>query len=599
MKKIKIVIVDSGVRTDHPKFCEDTIVGFRYREDGCVEKGLTDDYGHGTAVYGIIRKALPYADILNIQIPGIENGIEEETLCRLLYYLADKVPADVINLSLGLSLCGKRSDLYNACRRLEHRGTVILSAFDNGEAISYPAAFSNVIGVTSGILCRRPEEFEYQEDSIVNLAGKGSIQRLAWTSPDYLLMGGNSFACAHATVQAAAYMAKGARTKAEVLEQFKRDAVIRRETLPQREPPPLFSISRAALFPFGKEMHSLLRFHDMLSFRIAKIYDVKYTATIGASVRHLMKDTRIPDIIIENIERVDWEDFDTIILGHMGQLAQLVKQPDLAMDLAREALLRGKKVVAFDDLRIVETGLPMDKVYCPVVRKEHMPGNRFGKLYRCPKPVLGIFGTSSRQGKFTLQLYLRKELMYRGYRVGQLGTEPSSLLFGMDEVYPMGYHSSVYIQGFDAVRYLNDCMNRISEKENDLILVGSQSGTLSYDTGNIAYYALPQYELLMGTLPDAVVLCVNPFDDRDYIRRTIQFIESATEGKVIALCLFPMELKSETLGAYGGKRPIALEKRDVLRQSLQEEYARSVFLLGEESDIRELTDSVINFFAEN
>ena len=163
----------------------------------------------------------------------------------------------------------------------------------------------------------------------------------------------------------------------------------------------------------------------------------------------------------------------------------------------------------------------------------------------------------------------------------------------------MGYHSSVYIQGFDAVRYLNDCMNRISEKENDLILVGSQSGTLSYDTGNIAYYALPQYELLMGTLPDAVVLCVNPFDDRDYIRRTIQFIESATEGKVIALCLFPMELKSETLGAYGGKRPIALEKRDVLRQTLQEEYARSVFLLGEESDIRELTDSVINFFAEN
>lgn len=64
----------------------------------------------------------------------------------------------------------------------------------------------------------------------------------------------------------------------------------------------------------------------------------------------------------------------------------------------------------------------------------------------------------------------------------------------------------------------------------------------------------------MGTLPDAVVLCVNPFDDRDYIRRTIQFIESATEGKVIALCLFPMELKSETLGAYGGKRPIALGK---------------------------------------
>ena len=183
-----------------------------------------------------------------------------------------------------------------------------------------------------------------------------------------------------------------------------------------------FSIFGRRCSPFGKEMHSLLRFHDMLSFRIAKIYDVKYTATIGASVRHLMKDTRIPDIIIENIERVDWEDFDTIILGHMGQLAQLVKQPDLAMDLAREALLRGKKVGAFDDLRIVETGLPMDKVYCPVVRKEHIArGNRFGKLYRCPKPVLGISGQAPRQGEIYASALSAKRTDVSGYRVGQLG----------------------------------------------------------------------------------------------------------------------------------------------------------------------------------
>lgn len=201
---------------------------------------------------------------------------------------------------------------------------------------------------------------------------------------------------------------RGPGTKAEVLEQFKRDAVIRRETLPQREPPPLFSISRAALFPFGKEMHSLLRFHDMLSFRIAKIYDVKYTATIGASVRHLMKDTRIPDIIIENIERVDWEDFDTIILGHMGQLAQLVKQPDLAMDLAREALLRGKKVVAFDDLRIVETGLPMDKVYCPVVRKEHSQGIDLGSYTVARSLSWGFSGQAPARGNLRFSFICEK-----------------------------------------------------------------------------------------------------------------------------------------------------------------------------------------------
>ena len=32
--------------------------------------------------------ALPYADILNIQIPGIENGIEEETPLPIIVLLS-------------------------------------------------------------------------------------------------------------------------------------------------------------------------------------------------------------------------------------------------------------------------------------------------------------------------------------------------------------------------------------------------------------------------------------------------------------------------------------------------------------------------------
>ncbi len=173
-----------------------------------------------------------------------------------------------------------------------------------------------------------------------------------------------------------------------------------------------FSLFRAALFPFGKEMHSLpvsrhVVLPDSQDIR-CKVHgdDRSFCPSFDEGYTN-------PDIIIENIERVDWEDFDTIILGHMGQLAQLVKATGFSNGSCPRSSLTREKVVAFDDLRIVETGLPMDKVYCPVVRKEHMPGNRFGKLYRCPKPVLGISGQAPRQGKFTLQLYLRKELMYR------------------------------------------------------------------------------------------------------------------------------------------------------------------------------------------
>ena len=55
----------------------------------------------------------------------------------------------------------------------------------------------------------------------------------------------------------------------------------------------------------------------------------------------------------------------------------------------------------------------------------------------------------------------------------------------------MGYHSSVYIQGFDAVRYPDGCRIHSEKEETNLILKWVAIGTLSYDTGNIAYYASP------------------------------------------------------------------------------------------------------------
>ena len=83
------------------------------------------------------------------------------------------------------------------------------------------------------------------------------------------------------------------------------------------------------------------------------------------------------------------------------------------------------------------------KVYFPDILRENIPQNYFGKLYSIGKPVLMISGTGSQQGKFSLQLKLRDRFKQEGYRVGQLGTEPSSLLFGMDEVFPCGYGSKV------------------------------------------------------------------------------------------------------------------------------------------------------------
>ena len=90
------------------------------------------------------------------------------------------------------------------------------------------------------------------------------------------------------------------------------------------------------------------------------------------------------------------------------------------------------------------------------------------------------------------------------------------------------------------VSYLNSAINSISQKNVDIIISGCQSGTVVNDFGNVNYYTFSQNEFLLGTLPDAVVLCVNSYDEPVYIKRTIQYIESCVEGKVVALVLYPM-----------------------------------------------------------
>lgn len=52
----------------------------------------------------------------------------------------------------------------------------------------------------------------------------------------------------------------------------------------------IFKIKKAALFPFNKEMHSILRFEDKLDFEITDVYDTKYSLRVGKNTN---KEARV------------------------------------------------------------------------------------------------------------------------------------------------------------------------------------------------------------------------------------------------------------------------------------------------------------------
>ena len=82
------------------------------------------------------------------------------------------------------------------------------------------------------------------------------------------------------------------------------------------------------------------------------------------------------------------------------------------------------------------------KLYFPSVGNDYTI-NDFGKLYEISTPVVGIFGTGQRQGKYTLMLKLMELFENSGYKVNSLGTEPKGELLGINHVYPIGYEKTI------------------------------------------------------------------------------------------------------------------------------------------------------------
>ncbi len=590
-----IVIIDSGV-ADRYTDCNKIVFPF------CLDEGIPKiTSGHGTAIFNIIHsECSDFAKIINFRVLNIENGINADLLIAALSYVYHNIHPDLINLSLGISECDNLQALYDVCSQLTTSGSIIVSAFDNMGSITYPAAFDNVIGVTSGKSCRKIDDFEYFEDSIINIGAKGNTQRLAWDDPPYVFLSGNSFACAHTTAKIAKmiYSSNEKLTKERILDNFKQIAIESHLALnrfiPQNLP---FSISKVAIFPFSKEMQSLLRFSHLLDFEIIDVYDTKYSAKVGSTSTHLMNDENIPNYTVKNIDKIDYNSFDTLVIGHMDELSLLLRNEKIVVNLLTEASYHKKNVFIFDD--VSNYGFSKcNNLYFPSVNIENIPPNRMGMLHRITTPVLGIFGTSSKQGKFTLQLKLRELLLEEGYLVGEIGTEPTAQLYGMEYVFPMGYNSTVYINHIDTINYINYAMYDLCTQKKDIIIVGSQSGTIPYDYGNIAQFPTYQYSFLLGALPDCIVLCINLFDSYEYIQRTISFIESLANTKVIALATIPFEIKENGNHSFDIlKTLLPCETFFKIQKSFENQFGRPLYNITKDLDMKKLTQQIVNFFS--
>lgn len=605
-----IIILDTGINKSHTFFKNTNnfdSIKLEFGEDKqirCYESEI-DFNGHGTAVSSIIDKYSPKSKKLVINFYELTNELDEACLIQVLEYIYENICGRVLNISLGLEYCDNVDLFQGVCKKLTNKGFVIVAALGNNGVISYPAAFPEVIGIaTDKYITNYLEYIYFDNDDVLNIAGFGINQRLPWKgNNEYKIVSGSSFTCAYFSAVIANLCIEGMdslqdikmylKNKAKRIENFK----AAKKNLCKEN---MFKIGRAILFPFNKEMHSIIRFDDMLDFKIVGVYDTRFSMKIGMDTRYLMTDQNVNSFIIQDWTKINWDEFDTLILGHCSELETHIGVDNILSSVLNTAIQNKKQIYAFDNIEHLIDDNCKDLVAFPKISPEHLPAKRLNMLYHVGIPSVCIVGTGSQQGKFTLQLELLRRMKAKGYDVGTIGTEPSSLIYGMDHIFPLGFNSykSVFINDYDVIKYINSLMHDLEMKKKDLILIASQAGTVPVACGCLNTYSLKQATFLKAVWPDAAVLCVSIDDDIDYIKRSKSYIESATTCKVIAIAFLPFSHKENAANIAGYYKKNLLDSNSIntIKSHISEECKIGVYCITKLEDLNELVNLIENYF---
>lgn len=622
-RDVKVAIIDSGIETEHPKIRRVAGgIGLTVKSGERViqQPDHADCAGHGTACAGIIQKKAPDAELYSIRIFDETLSADGHALVAAIQWATEQ-GVDVINLSLGTTDAAYKEVISEVCQRAVEAGIVLIAAEHNDGVPSYPANLPDVIGVTGGKIYDR-YGYYYRPGNTIECVARGDEQRVCWKDGCEIMISGTSYAAPHITgIVALIREAYPNATLKDVREILRANALKERiEPLPNAAThiPPSFPASfleqsdndwmkKAALYPYNKEMHALVRFRDLLHFEITAVADPVGKGLVGKDPGEAIGTEPAGLKVVSNLRKA-LRGVDTLILGYVDQLGRISKR-DLLRESIQAALDRGVHVFSFlqvpagiygdlyaqarkRGLRIVYPSISMGEVQ-NILKKDQ-------KSTPVDVPVLGIFGTSSQQGKFTLQLALRRKLIQMGYKVGQIGTEHHAELFGMDFAFPMGYASPIELPLQVYVPYLDYKMREINRKKQpEIILIGSQSGTIPYDVNEHKTHSLSSIAFMLGTKPDACILVVNSIDADDYIRDTMDGIRAVCKAPTILLAMSDKE--KHIRAAYGrtmiNPQQMSREQIDEKLQYLEQTFNLPAVEIVSEEGQQKMLEIVLKFFS--
>ena len=199
---VRVAVIDSGIDADHPSLQgsvdADAAVAFTVDAGGEVVADHAphgDSFGHGTACAGIIHSLAPAARITSVKVLGAGLSGKAAAFLGGLEWAVEQ-GFDVVNLSLGSRTREHALGFHELCDRAYFGNTLVVTAANNMNSVSYPSLFASVLSVACN-LSSDPFRYHVNPEPPTEFLARGIDVPVLWAHHGTTVSTGNSYAAPH------------------------------------------------------------------------------------------------------------------------------------------------------------------------------------------------------------------------------------------------------------------------------------------------------------------------------------------------------------------------------------------------------------------
>jgi subtilisin family serine protease len=211
---VEVAIVDSGIDASHPRLkgrLSRACTVIKNKRGQIVIREIKpgesrDNYGHGTAVAGIIADLAPAARLVSVRVLDEYNSCTGDVLIAGLQWALDR-NIRLLNMSLTTSKPDFIPKLRELCERAYVQNSIIVAAKRNFGDIGCPAMFSSVVSVDLEEYVEKLR-VHYRPKNVVEFDARGTGIKVLSPGGGYAFRTGTSFATPHVCGMVALLMEK-------------------------------------------------------------------------------------------------------------------------------------------------------------------------------------------------------------------------------------------------------------------------------------------------------------------------------------------------------------------------------------------------------